>query len=142
MNFNVSILKKPDDIKQCFEVRFEVFIKEQKFDEDIEIDHFDDIAYHVLITNENKAIATARFFLYEDYYKIGRVCVLKKYRNLNVGNLLLKTIENFLKKENVKKIYLSSQYTSKDFYFKNGYKQIGAIYLEEGCKHIKMFKEI
>lgn len=140
MNIKSVILKKPDNLDECFKVRYKVFIDEQGFDESIEIDEYDDVAFHVLLTSNGISIATARYFLYNDSYKIGRVCVLKDYRNLKLGNKLLSSIEEHLHSLGVKEVVLHSQYQTKDFYARNGYKEIGDIFYEEGCKHIKMFK--
>lgn len=137
-----KILKRPDCLEDCFKVRYEVFVDEQGFDKSIELDELDDVAYHVLITDNDKPIATARYFSNDDNYKIGRVCVLKEYRGLKLGNYLLECIEKHLKEIKIKKIVLNAQYDSKNFYFKNGYEEIGEIFYEEGCKHIKMFKNI
>ncbi len=142
MLLKTEILKKPDDLERCFKVRFDVFVDEQGFDVAIELDEFDDISFHILITKDDKAVATARYFKVDDYYIIGRVCVLKEYRKLKLGNQLLVGIENHLKTLNEHKLVLNSQYDAKDFYAKNGYKEIGDIFYEEGCKHIKMFKMI
>ncbi|MFI3251499.1 MAG: GNAT family N-acetyltransferase [bacterium] len=142
MELTVKILKKPDDLSLCYKVRYEVFIDEQGFDEEIELDEFDDIAHHVLICDGSSPIATARVFYNNEYWKIGRVCVLQKYRGKKLGNLLLENIEMHLQALNVDEVYLASQYHAKDFYFKFGYEQVGEVFLEEGCEHIKMVKKI
>lgn len=142
MNIKTRILKYPENLEECFKVRYEVFVNEQKFDEGIEIDEIDNIAYHVLITNENTPIATARYFQKNDIWKIGRVCVLKQYRNLKLGNVLMECIENHLIELNVDKIYITSQLHAIGFYEKNGFVQEGEIFLEEGCEHKKMYKII
>lgn len=142
MNIKSQILTINNDLKECFEIRYEVFVNEQGFDAEIELDEYDDIAYHVLLSTEDKFIATARFFLVDNYYKIGRVCVLKDYRKLKLGNMLLGCIEDYISNLEIKDIYLNAQYESKGFYLKNGYKEVGEIFYEEGCKHIKMFKRV
>ncbi len=142
MGINVDILKSTDDLKLCFDIRFKVFIEEQGFDSEIELDEYDQVSYHVLITKDNIAIATARFFLVDSKYKIGRVCVLKEYRGLNLGKMLLDSIEEEVIKLNGKEMYLNAQYQTKSFYEKCGFVAIGDIFLEENCKHIKMIKKV
>lgn len=131
-----------ENIDECYKIRFKVFIDEQKFDENIEVDEFDKIASHILIYKNELPIATARFFCVDDYYKIGRVCILKEYRNLKLGNFLMSEIEKEILKTNCKKIVLSSQYQTIGFYEKNGFVKVGDPYFEEGCKHQKMQKEL
>ncbi len=142
MNIKSVILKKPDNIDECFNVRFFVFVEEQGFKKEIELDEYDDVAYHVLLKKDDVSIATARFFQVDDYYKIGRVCVLKEYRELKLGKLLLDCIEEKVKELKINKIYLNSQYDARGFYLKCGYQEVGEIFYEEGCKHIKMFKSV
>lgn len=142
MEINIEILKYPNNLKRCFDVRYEVFVEEQKFDKSIEIDDIDNEAYHVLLNIDNKPVATARFFLNKNYWKIGRVCVLKEYRSLKLGSNVMSSIEEHLKKLNVSKVWLTSQLQAVKFYEKNGYICDGEIFLEEDCEHIKMYKII
>ncbi len=138
MKIETSIVKYPN-LKECYDVRYKVFVEEQKFDEEIEIDEIDNIAYHVLIKLNGEAVATARFFK-KEIWKIGRVCVLKEVRNLKLGNLLMNEIEKQLIKLDVNKVYLTSQLQAVGFYEKNNFIKEGEIFLEEGCEHIKMYK--
>lgn len=133
-----SILR--NDLEECFKIRYDVFVEEQGLDPDVEIDEIDNSALHILVYSDDKAVATARFFTVDDYWKIGRLCVLKEFRELKLGSYILTEIEKEIKKLNGKLIYLSAQYQTKKFYEKNGYISIGEIYYEEGLKHIKMKK--
>lgn len=131
-----------DNIEECLEIRYKVFVDEQGFDESIEVDEFDKESYHVLLYKDGTAIATARFFELENYWKIGRVCILKEYRKLKLGNKLLNVIEEEIKKLGGKLMVLSSQHQTVGFYEKNGFVGVGEYYLEEGCKHLKMKKTV
>ncbi len=142
MNIESKIIKYPSDLGDCFKVRYNVFVEEQGFDAEIELDDYDNIAYHVLVSIDKTPVATARYFNNGDYYKIGRVCVLKEYRKLKLGNLLMDTISNHLKDLGVCKCVLTSQLHAVSFYEKNGFITTGDIFLEEGCEHIKMSKDI
>lgn len=135
-----SIIIKNDDLKECYKIRYEVFVNEQKFDEKIEIDEIDDIAYHILVMLDDTYIATARFFLKDNKFKVGRLCVLKKYRKYKVGSYMLKEIENKIKELDYNEVHLSSQYQAINFYIKNNYEKISDIYLEEGVEHVMMRK--
>ncbi len=134
-----SIILK-NNIEECFKIRFKVFIEEQKFEEDIEIDEYDDVANHILVYKDKTPIATARFFLIDNYYKIGRVCILKEYRGFKIGKYMMDEIEKEIRKTDCKKMVLSSQEQTIGFYEKSGFIKKGDIYLEEGCKHQKMEK--
>ena len=126
-----------DDIRY---IRETVFIKEQGFEN--EFDDKDNIAIHMLVKKDNKAIATARLYLENNSYHIGRIAVLKEYRYLKIGSEILKKLEEVVRKSNVKRIEISSQVRAKDFYYKCGYREVGDIYLDEECPHILMIKEV
>ena len=126
-----------DDIRY---IRETVFIKEQGFEN--EFDDKDNIAIHMLVKKDNKAIATARLYLENNSYHIGRIAVLKEYRYLKIGSEILKKLEEVVRKSNVKRIEISSQVRAKDFYYKCGYTEVGDIYLDEECPHILMIKEV
>ncbi|MFI3329741.1 MAG: GNAT family N-acetyltransferase [bacterium] len=134
-----SIILK-NNIEECYKIRFKVFIEEQKFDEEIEIDEYDKIANHILVFKDDIPVATARFFEVKNSWKIGRVCILKEYRNLKLGNYLMTEIEKEIIKLDGQKMVLSSQWQTIGFYEKNGFVKVGEEYLEEGCRHQKMEK--
>lgn len=73
--------------QEAKDIRIEVFMKEQGFEN--EFDKIDTISHHIVVFDEGKPIGTCRFFKENDHYTIGRVAVLKAYRNQHIGNLLL-----------------------------------------------------
>lgn len=123
--------------QQCFSIRQEVFVKEQGFE--LEFDEIDDVAYHLLFLDDEKPVATARLFLCDWEWHIGRVCVLKAYRNKGIGKFLVKECINKakeLKKSTV--IGLSAQTSAQAFYQKLGFSPTGDIFYDETCPHIQM----
>ena len=84
--------------QEAKDIRIEVFVKEQGFEN--EFDEIDTISHHIVAFDERKPIGTCRFFKENDHYTIGRVAVLKEYRNQHMGNLLLESAENEIKKLN------------------------------------------
>ena len=52
----------------------------------------------------------------------------------------MKIVEEEIKKEGGSRVTLSAQVRVKKFYSKNGYKEIGNIYFDEHCEHIRMEK--
>ncbi len=121
-----------DDIKY---LRNLVFIDEQGFKD--EFDKYDDISKYVVIYDNNKPIATARYYKDTNYH-IGRICVNKTYRNKRIGSILLMLIENTI--EENEKIIISSQMDKKDFYKKNNYIETDNTYFDEKVLHIEMYK--
>jgi predicted GNAT family N-acyltransferase len=130
--------KLTDDEKA---IRIKVFVEEQGFNE--EFDSIDNYSKHLVIYDNNKPVAVGRYFTDDnEEYHIGRIAVLKEYRQFGYGKKVMQIIENEIKKTNAKRIVLSAQVRAKGFYQKCGYSQTGSIYLDEYCEHIKMYKDI
>lgn len=119
-------------------IREEVFVKEQHFKE--EFDLIDNEATHIVLFLNNVPIGTGRFFIENDEHRVGRVAILKNYRNKGYGSIILKELENKIRTLGGNKIVLSSQKQAIGFYKKLGYIETGDFYLEEHCPHIKMIK--
>lgn len=127
----------PQDAKN---IRIEVFMKEQGFEN--EFDEIDNLCHHIVAFDEGKPIGTCRFFKENNHYTIGRVAVLKEYRNQHIGNLLLKSAEKEIKRINGDVIVVHAQVRVSSFYEKQGYIQFGQIDDDEGVPHVWMKKKI
>ena len=65
-------------------IREEVFCKEQGFVN--EVDDLEDSSFHLLYYFNDLVIGVCRFYeLEKDIYIIGRIAVLKEYRNKGIG---------------------------------------------------------
>ena len=126
--------------QEAKDIRIEVFMKEQGFEN--EFDETDTISYHIVAFDEGKPIGTCRFFKENDHFTIGRVAVLKEYRNQHIGILLLESAENEIKKLNGNLIVVHAQVRICAFYEKQGYIQFGQIDDDEGVPHMWMKKKI
>lgn len=129
-----------EDKTDCFRLRTQVFIEEQKFQE--EFDDIDDIALHLLLTQEGEPVATARIFEQESRWWIGRICVAKHCRKDGMGTLALLLCEDKLREIGAEKSYLKAQMQAKGFYEKAGYRAQGEVFEDEGCAHILMYKDL
>lgn len=127
--------------EECKDIREKVFVIEQGFNE--EFDTYDNRSIHLLVRNNGESIATSRAFKEsEGVYHIGRVAVLKDYRRCGIGSKMLEAFEKELLSRGAKEIVLGSQLKAKTFYEKNGYIEYGDIFLDEGCPHILMKKQL
>ncbi len=123
------------------ELRYEVFVQEQKVPEEIELDEQDASAMHVVATTASKeVIGCARFFPKENnVVYIGRMAVKKAYRNQGLGDKMLKkAIEGGIVAYQASQFALSAQSHALDFYARNGFLVNSDEYLEAGIPHIKM----
>ncbi len=126
---------------KAMSIRFEVFSGEQNIDKDIEFDGLDyGETVHYLVTVDDKPVATLRWRETDEGIKIERMAVLKQYRHLAIGMLLLRYVLQELKNAKTK-IYLHAQQQVVDFYKKNHFKVASEVFYEANIPHVKMIYE-
>ena len=138
-NISSIITNYKSNHKKICDVRFKVFVDEQNVPEELEIDGFDDDATHALILLDNKAIGTGRIL--SDGH-IGRVAVLQKYRGQGVGKLIMKILIEWAQKNQLKTLWLSSQWHARGFYIDLNFTCTGDKFEEAGIDHIKMTRRL
>jgi predicted GNAT family N-acyltransferase len=123
-------------------VRRAVFMEEQGFT--VEFDEIDQRAFHGLLTEGGKPIATFRLFRGREpgIYILGRVCVVREKRHLHLGTLLLQHAEAEALKEGAREIRLCAQVRASHFYETQGYASYGPIADQEGVPHQWMKKSL
>lgn len=124
------------------EIRTQVFVKEQGFPKEIELDENEKRATHLVGFLDGSLAATARYFYDENRgaYLISRIAVMKKYRGRGLGAEIVKAAEDNIIAEGGKKAVIHAQLRAKGFYESIGYTPYGDIDLEEGVEHIMMEK--
>jgi len=131
--------------EECKKVRVAVFADEQGFPLDTEIDEYDEPgqSVHLLLRllPSKQTIGCVRIVLAKG--KVGRLCVLKGYRQYGFGrDLMEKLHEVAISKYGIKRFELNSQMPVVRFYAKYGYEPVGDEFDEEGAPHQKMIKTI
>jgi len=140
----------PEFREQCMKIRFAVFVDEQHFPSDVEIDKYDEpgASFHLLLrlVPSQEPIGTVRLIdLSPTNKKLGRLCVLKEYRSFKFGkDLVLASHRAILQRAQVEgiieelEVSLHSQVYVKGFYNKCGYVEVGGEFDEDGAPHQKM----
>ena len=118
-----------------YHIRQTVFTLEQNIDADADLDGLDRHCLHILIEENSTMIATGR--MQEDDH-IGRLAVLKPYRHIGVGMLILQKIILEAQKIHLQYVYLGAQKQAIGFYESLGFEQYGEEFMEEGIAHILM----
>ena len=126
------------DLTDVFAIRREVFCKEQNCPEEEEFDSFDQKALHVIISEKNKNVAVGRLVQIDDYFKIGRIAVLKECRGMYYGDFVVRMLVDKAFQLGAKEVHISAQTYAKGFYEKIGFKAEGEEYMEAGIPHIAM----
>ncbi len=129
--------------QEAIDIRTEIFVVEQGFQ--VEFDEIDDVAKHLVVfTDEGRPVATCRFFAGElpGQYILGRVCVRKECRGMDLGTAMLIRTEEEVRRLGGKRIDLHAQVRAGRFYEAQGYKAYGEEVPEDGVPHVWMKKEL
>lgn len=124
-------------------IRETVFLKEQGFEK--EYDENDNIAKHIVIYENDEAIATCRVYWDKDIncYHVGRIAVLKPHRGKGLGIKIVQEAEQVIKENGGKEVFISGQVRVAEFYInKLGYTRYGEEYLEENKPHVALKKQL
>ena len=124
------------NLEKCFQIRKEVFVKEQKCDPSDEYEN-EEVSTHFLLIDDNTAVATARYRQTKNGIKMERFAVLKEKRGKGYGLLILNHMIDDLSNNKLIK-YLHAQVQVVGFYEKVGFKKIGEQFDEVGIMHYKM----
>ena len=120
-------------------MRFTVFVEEQGVPREIELDEQDPVSLHAVVFEHGKAIGTGR--LLPDGH-IGRMAVLKEWRNRGIGSLLLDGLMMKAKERGDPEVALSAQLHAVPFYRAHGFVTDGAEYMEAGIRHQAMKRRL
>lgn len=127
-----------DEFDQARKIRLEVFVREQKVPEEIEMDEFDRVADHVVAYRDGEAVGCGRVYLKDGYAKIGRVAVLPRERNKGTGRLICEELIRIGKEKGAKRFVLDAQVKAAGFYRKLGFTVTSDVFIEAGIEHVRM----
>ena len=133
-----KLLTGKDDLSQVFQIREEVFCKEQNIAKELERDAWDQGAIHVLIHDHGCNVATGRLLQKDGEYSIGRVAVIKEERGKYYGDLVVRMLVDKAFRLGAKKVVIHAQSQTVPFYQKIGFVQDGEECVIAGINHIPM----
>lgn len=137
----IKIVNDKQMLQAAYAIRKSVFVDEQHVPSNLEIDEFEDVCSHFLVFSEDgNAIATSRMRIKDNKVKFERICVLKEYRGLKVGEQLMQFMEKEVFKLGHKEIILEAQTQALNFYKKMGYQVNSDSFFNCGIEHYKMTK--
>ncbi len=137
----LEILIKPwqEAAQEAYLIRKQVFVEEQGVPEDMELDEHDPSAKHALAYQDGLCVGTGRLVQLDNHQaQIGRMAVLKGYRNQHIGKSILNSLINQSKIEGISRVSLHAQVSAIPFYAKLGFLAEGPIYDEAGIAHRNM----
>ncbi len=145
MPFRIRRVTTPEDRAAAYELRKEVFVREQHVPEEIELDELDATADHVVVADETgRVVATGRLVLLDRTTgKVGRMAVARPIRGRGAGAAVLAELERIAGTERrLDEIVLHAQLSAKGFYDRAGYLPEGRVFEEAGIQHVAMRKRL
>ncbi|MEM7010832.1 MAG: GNAT family N-acetyltransferase [Verrucomicrobiota bacterium] len=122
------------------QIRHAVFVDEQGFSVEDEVDGLDAECAHVLCRlADGEVVGTGR--LLPDGH-IGRIAVLKPHRGNGMGAAITRKLVDVARDRQLPKVYLHSQMHATPFYEKLGFKPFGEQFDEAGAPHQGMSQEL
>ena len=139
----VKLAESAAELQGAFDVRARVFVREQQIPAEDELDEADETAIHAVAVHRETIVGTGRAVLGSDASaRIGRMAVLKGYRNRGIGGRVLEFLENSARSRGSRLSILHAQKYVQGFYARRGYEAHGEIFLEVDIPHIEMRKHL
>ncbi|WP_127537832.1 GNAT family N-acetyltransferase [Paenibacillus illinoisensis] len=147
MAAEISYVTTDEQLQQALGIRHDVFVIEQQVPAEIEIDQFDVISpdvHHVLLSTDEKAVATGRLIYYsKDTAKMQRIAVLQSHRSFGYGRVLLLAMEERARELGLTYSVLDAQCQAQKFYEKLGYEVISEEpFYDADILHVRMRKSL
>lgn len=133
-----KIIAGVGDKTAAFAIRLEVFVGEQGFAAETELDATDDVALHALVLEDGRPAATARLYEQDGVWHIGRVAVRRAFRGRHLGEMAMRMLMVKAADLGAHEVHVGAQRRAEGFYAKLGFTPCGATYDEEGVPHVPM----
>ncbi len=139
-NYTVQQVSWQQQQQALATIRRQVFIEEQNVPESLEWDGEDNNAFHLLaVDHHSNPIGCVRML--KDGH-IGRMAVIKPWRQQGVGSCLLTQMIELAAKHAIKTIELDAQCHAISFYQRHGFTIASDEFLDAGIPHQKMTRSI
>ncbi len=137
MDIRISEVNWSQQQQTLSAIRREVFIEEQQVPKELEWDGIDPVCRHVLAQDLSKKIAVGTGRLVADG-QIGRMAILKKYRQQGIGRDILNQLIKIAKRDGQSLVYVHAQISALNFYQLASFEIIGESFMDAGIEHVKM----
>jgi len=135
-SFQVERVKWKDAENDLRILRELIFIREQNVPPELEWDGKDEACVHLLVRdNKGRPIGTSR--MTADGH-IGRMAVLRTWRNKGVGSTMLKALTTIARARQLPRVQLDAQTQAVGFYLRHDFKTQGVEFMDAGIPHKHM----
>jgi predicted GNAT family N-acyltransferase len=125
---------------EALQIRFGVFVDEQKVPAEEEVDATDEVAIHVLLRDgKGTPVGTGRLYEHSPGVgRVGRMAVMREHRGRGAGLLVMKALLQEAVNQGYPRIILHAQTYAAGFYGKCGFQRYGEEEMDCGIPHIMM----
>lgn len=139
MSLSIKKALSDEEISQCMDIRFKVFVEGQNVPIQEELDGKDAESSHYLLLIDGNPTGVARVRAMDQYFKIERVAILDEFQGKGLGRDIMRFILSDLKSlSTFNKVKLSSQTHAIPFYEKLGFSVCSDEYMDAGIRHKDM----
>jgi len=143
----ITTVSSITELEICKDIRFRVFVDEQKVPAEEELDRYDEspeAAIHILARVDGEPAGTGRLIEYDPQTaKLQRLAVLKKFRGQGVGKSLVQELERHALRLGYEYGILDGQCHAEPFYASLGYVTISdKPFYDAGILHVRMKKNL
>lgn len=138
-------IESVEELHIAFQIREEVFVKEQNVPLEDEFDDYDKLngpCEHILVYYNEQPAGTGRIIIRDGVGKLDRICILKPYRKYGLGKLIVTSLEEIAQNKGISKVKLHGQTHAEGFYHKLGYQTTSDVFMEDGIPHYLMVKNL
>lgn len=123
-----KFLTSRDDISSIIQMRREIFVDEMGYPAENEPDEHDNMAVYALAyADDGTPIASGRLYIDNDRFTIGRVCVLKPLRGMQIGDFIMRMLLYRAQDLNAGSVSLVCPVDRIPFYSRYGFRPQGEV---------------
>ncbi|MFH6984106.1 GNAT family N-acetyltransferase [Marinoscillum luteum] len=122
MKLRMVIAEEKNDLDRALKIRSEVFVKEQGIPPHLDHDADDATSIHLLAYADKELIGTGRLTeVPASGWQLARIAVIKSYRGLGIGRMIIENLENIARSKNARRVFLRPHKHLQSFYEQLGY---------------------
>jgi predicted GNAT family N-acyltransferase len=129
-------------VEAALELRHRVFCHEQGVTPSADRDGRDPEAMHVVALDDGRVVGTCRLLFRGRVARLGRLVVARELRRNGLGALILAEAARASAEAGADRIELHAQTYARELYERDGYREVGDEFVEEGIVHVAMHRSL
>lgn len=135
-------IRPGEDISEALDIRKQVFQEELGWSQEMDQDAMDAYSYHLVLYHQGTPVAAGRIsYGGTGKGRLGRICVLKKYRRQGIGDGLVKVLDYKASQLGFKYSEIETVEELEIFYMHIGFLKTGETHNKYSMELITMQKE-